>query len=63
MNFLTSGYQLDAEEIVNRALFEVETDEMALVKDVQFFSLCEHHILPFHGRIHVGIYLPGKSSD
>ncbi len=59
IRFLTSGYHTSTEEIVNGALFEVKTDEMALVRDIEFFSLCERHILPFHGRIHVA-YLPSR---
>jgi len=59
MRFLTSGYHTSMEEIVNGALFDVKIDEMVLVRDIEFFSLCEHHILPFHGRIHVA-YLPSQ---
>lgn len=54
---LLSGYSLDAEKILNNALFEVEYDEMVVVKDIDFYSLCEHHMLPFYGQAHVG-YLP-----
>jgi len=57
MKFLTSGYHADAEKIINGALYEVKYDEMVLVKDIEFFSLCEHHLLPFFGKIHVA-YLP-----
>ena len=56
---LLSGYALDAAKILNNALFEVEYDEMVVVKDIEFYSLCEHHMLPFYGRAHVG-YLPDK---
>ncbi|HEY3439660.1 MAG TPA: GTP cyclohydrolase I FolE [Paludibaculum sp.] len=56
---LTSGYQMDVHRIVNGALYEVRYDAMVLVKDIEFFSLCEHHILPFSGRLHVA-YLPRK---
>ena len=59
MRFLTSGYCTSMEEIVKGALFEVKIEEMVLVKDIEFFSLCEHHMLPFHGRIHVA-YLPSQ---
>ncbi len=59
MRFLTSGYRTNAEEVVNGAIFDVKVDEMVLVKDVEFFSLCEHHLLPFHGRVHVA-YLPSR---
>lgn len=55
--FLTSGYQMDVHRIVNGALYEVKYDEMVVVKDIEFFSLCEHHMLPFFGRMHVA-YLP-----
>lgn len=57
MHFLTSGYGLTVEEVVRDALFEEHCEEMVIVKDVEFYSLCEHHILPFFGRAHVG-YLP-----
>lgn len=57
MRFLTEGYDLDAAEIVGDALFHEEYDDMVVVKDVNFFSLCEHHLLPFFGRAHVA-YLP-----
>jgi len=57
LRFLTSGYQTDIKKIVNGALFEVKYDEMVIVKDIEFFSMCEHHLLPFFGKIHVA-YLP-----
>jgi GTP cyclohydrolase I len=57
LKFLTSGYTMDIEKIVNGALFDVEYDEMVIVKDIEFFSLCEHHLLPFYGKAHVA-YLP-----
>ena len=56
---LTRGYQMDAGEILNSALFEVAYDEMVIVKDIEMFSLCEHHLLPFFGKVHVA-YLPRK---
>ena len=59
LRFLTSGHQADIRKLVNGALFEVEYDEMVIVKDIEFYSLCEHHMLPFFGRIHVA-YLPNK---
>ena len=59
LTFLTSGYRMDIRKIVNGALFEVKYDEMVVVKDIEFFSLCEHHLLPFFGKIHVA-YLPRK---
>lgn len=54
---LTAGYHVDPDALVNGACFSVEYDEMVVVRDVEFFSLCEHHLLPFHGRAHIG-YLP-----
>jgi len=54
---LTDGYRTDPETILNGAAFDVEYDEMVVVRDMEFFSLCEHHLLPFFGRAHVG-YLP-----
>jgi GTP cyclohydrolase IA len=55
--FLTSGYSADIPKIVNQALYTVKYDEMVIVKDIEFFSLCEHHLLPFFGKMHVA-YLP-----
>jgi GTP cyclohydrolase I len=57
MKFLTSGYEADIKKLVNGALYEVKYDEMVVVKDIEFFSLCEHHMLPFFGKMHVA-YLP-----
>lgn len=54
---LLSGYRTDPEEIINGALFNIDYDEMVLVRDIEFYSLCEHHMLPFLGRAHVA-YLP-----
>src|ERR1051326_6033178 len=59
LRFLTSGYRTDPQKIVNGALFDVKYDEMVLVKDIEFFSMCEHHMLPFFGKVHVA-YLPNK---
>jgi GTP cyclohydrolase I len=55
--FLTSGYDTDIASIVNGALFSEKCDEMVVVKDIEFFSMCEHHLLPFFGKMHVA-YLP-----
>jgi len=57
LKFLTSGYSIDPEKIISGALYEVKYDEMVVVKDIEFFSLCEHHMLPFFGKVHVA-YLP-----
>jgi len=57
LKFLTSGYRMDIHKIVNGALYHVKYDEMVIVKDIEFFSLCEHHMLPFFGKMHVA-YLP-----
>jgi GTP cyclohydrolase I len=57
MRFLTSGYQKDPRQLLNGALFDVTYDEMVIVKDIEFYSLCEHHMLPFFGRVHVA-YVP-----
>src|SRR5580693_3504569 len=57
LKFLTSGYKMDVRKVVNGALYDVKYDEMVVVKDIEFFSLCEHHMLPFFGKMHVA-YLP-----
>jgi len=57
LRFLTSGYEQDPIAILNNAVFEESYDEMVLVKDIDFYSLCEHHLLPFFGRVHVA-YIP-----
>jgi GTP cyclohydrolase I len=57
---LTAGYQSDPDKIINGALFDVDYNEMVLVKDIEFYSLCEHHLLPFFGRAHVAYIPDGK---
>ena len=57
MEFLTSGYHQDIDDILNGAIFDEDYDEMVIVREIEFYSLCEHHILPFWGKCHVG-YLP-----
>ena len=57
LRFLTSGYETNVQSIVNGALFNEKCDEMVVVKDIEFFSMCEHHLLPFFGKMHVA-YLP-----
>jgi GTP cyclohydrolase I len=57
LQFITSGYHTNLQQIVNGALFECECDEMVIIRDIEFFSTCEHHLLPFFGKIHVA-YLP-----
>jgi GTP cyclohydrolase IA len=59
LEFLTSGYHMRIEEILNGALYSVTYDEMVIVKDIELFSLCEHHLLPFFGKCHVA-YVPDK---
>jgi GTP cyclohydrolase IA len=59
LRFLTSGYHQDPEKLLNGAMFSVCYDQMVLVKDIEFYSLCEHHVLPFFGRCHVA-YIPDK---
>ncbi len=59
LRFLTSGYTTNIEEIVNGALFSAENDDMVVVKNIEYYSMCEHHMLPFFGTVHVA-YLPDK---
>jgi GTP cyclohydrolase I len=60
LKYLTKGYQEDPEELLKGALFTVDYDEMVIVKDVEMFSLCEHHMLPFFGKVHVAYIPKGK---
>jgi GTP cyclohydrolase I len=60
LRFFTEGYDKDPLEVLNGALFDVSYDEMVIVKDIEFYSLCEHHLLPFFGRIHVAYIPNGK---
>jgi GTP cyclohydrolase I len=60
MAFLTRGYTMDVNTVLHNALFDVDYDEMVIVKDVEFFSMCEHHLLPFFGKAHVAYVPNGK---
>ena len=60
LKFLTEGYDQDPEEILNQALFTTSNDEMVLVRDIEFYSMCEHHMLPIIGRAHVAYIPNGK---
>ncbi len=60
LRFLTSGYGVDVAEVINGALFEAEGSEMVVVKGIEFYSLCEHHMLPFFGKAHIA-YVPDRT--
>jgi GTP cyclohydrolase I len=60
MEFLTRGYKMDVTEVLHNALFDVDYDEMVIVKDIEFFSQCEHHLLPFFGKAHIAYVPEGK---
>jgi GTP cyclohydrolase IA len=60
MAFLTRGYAMDVKAVLHEALFDVEYDEMVIVRDVEFFSMCEHHLLPFFGKAHIAYVPNGK---
>ena len=60
MGFLTQGYSMNIDEVINNALFPSETDEMVIVKNIELYSMCEHHMLPFIGKCHVAYFPNGK---
>ena len=60
MEFLTQGYSMDIDEVINNALFPSDTDEMVIVKNIELYSMCEHHMLPFIGKCHVAYIPNGK---
>src|SRR5690348_8847226 len=60
LRFLTAGYTQDIDKIVNGAIYSVKYDEMVIVKDIEFYSMCEHHMLPFFGKIHIAYLARNK---
>ena len=60
LRYLTSGYTADVRKVVNGAIYEVKYDEMVIVKDIEFFSMCEHHMLPFFGKVHIAYLARNK---
>jgi GTP cyclohydrolase I len=60
MQFLTSGYRTDAQEVINQAIFTQQSNSMVIVRDIEVYSMCEHHMLPFFGRCHIGYIADGK---
>jgi len=60
LQFLTSGYRTDAKELINDAIFTQETNSMVIVKNIELYSLCEHHMMPFFGRCHIGYSRSGR---
>ncbi len=60
LRFLMSGYDISVEKVINGALFQAEASDMVVVKDIEFYSLCEHHMLPFFGKAHIA-YIPGRT--
>lgn len=60
LEFLTNGYTQDVDKVINEALYDEECDDMIIVKNIEFYSMCEHHLLPFYGKCHIGYIPNGK---